>query len=179
MSNIIVLDNDYNDKKVNYNLINYIINSNNTFEYDARGIPLFYNIWYEDLLNAVQFMEYTQRCYGLSKNDKRLVHIVLAFHDIKYKYEGCPERLMNVALDYFYNIGFQCIAAYHYKSDNNKFYNHIHLVINKVSLNITKFNESDKTYKMFASYLQTFTNSYWGVWRKVSYYDSDLFVPDD
>lgn len=177
MPKIIILDNDYNNISVNYRAVNYIIRSKYTIDYMARGIPISYEMNTRDIIESAMFMRMTQNLYGISDNDKKLIHIVLAFDDIKH-WGHFDNLLMSSSLDYFYSKGFQCAAAFHIKSDKRKYYEHIHLVINKISLDMKKFNDSNQTYYDFANRLFEMTNFNWGIERKVSYYDDDLFDPD-
>lgn len=176
MSMIIVLDNEYNNKLVNYKVLKYVMTSSNTFICEGRGLPVSNDMGKADIAESAIFMSMPQKMYGIAEGDKRLIHMVLAYQDLNtpYLYE---EILIKSSLSYFYEQGFQCVASSHYKSDN-RYYEHIHIIINKISLNFKKFNESNGTYYDFANYLHGITGANWDVWRKPSHWDESLFEED-
>ncbi|WP_343083976.1 hypothetical protein [Blautia producta] len=130
MPNIIIIPgkDEYEDTNAVSDVLHYCMHSRWTRDFDTRFVSLGENT----NLMALQF-QMVQNVYNY-KNGRKLHHFVLGFGDIYYVEAEIIGHVMELVLDYFKEKGFQIVGVIQRGSNKKAWYQHIHFILNHISI---------------------------------------------
>lgn len=141
----------YEDENAVSDVLHYCVHSGLTMDYDTRYVTLGENT----NLMARQF-QMVHRVHNYN-DGKKLHHFVIGFGDWFYITPENLRYLMKLVLDYFSIKGFQIVGAIQLMESDNKWYQHIHFVLNHVAQNGDLFYGDNTDYKKLAAHLEHFS----------------------
>lgn len=157
MPNLIVIrgQNGYEDCNANLQLIRYILNSPFQIGYKVKNAMCFGGNC-EALAAQFAFVQGLRPDRGI-----HLHHMVLGLDDIDEVSDREYLKIMDIAVDYFAQMGVQVIAAYHYRSRESAWHPHIHILLNHVSIEGNVFWANNTEYGKFLKVLRIETKMNW------------------
>lgn len=156
----------YEDDNAVSDVLDYCVHSRRTMDFDTRYVILGENT----NLMARQF-QMVYRVYNYS-NGKKLHHFVVGFGDWYYIKSENVRHVMKLVLDYFAERGFQIVGAIQLMESDNKWYQHIHFVLNHVAQNGDLFYGDNTEYIKLAKYLGRYSR-YWFTYEGAHDYNDD------
>lgn len=175
MPNIISIlgQDNYEDSNAILDVLHYCVHSKRTVDFDTRFVPLG-----ENTNLMARHFQTVQRVYNY-REGKKFHHFVIGFGDWYYIKPENRFYVIKLVLDYFAERGFQIVGAIQCMSDDNKWYEHIHFVMNHVSINGALFYGRNKDYVELARYLgrhSRYRFTYEGVHDYNDDYDYEIWM---
>lgn len=150
---IIIVRKKYDDPYAVGDVINYVMDSLYFTDAIANETEL------DSIKSAIDDFHRVQSAVNM-EGHKRLFHMIITVPFGAYC-ERRLERLMNYAISYFNQKGYQAIAAFHEGSKGNYKNLHFHLVVNPISyIDGSRLYDTNTTYCEFQGYLQERSNIY-------------------